>query len=173
MGLESLKVLLVDDHPHIRTLLSELLRSIGIFQTFQAGDGLEAMRIVRDRTIDIIMTDLIMTPVDGIEFVRLLRSLPDNTSRLIPVIMITGHPTLSRINQARDAGVNEFLVKPITSRGVIERLQVIIDHPRPFVKTPTYFGPDRRRKVDPGYEGPFRRSSDAINQGTVDVTAPI
>ena len=74
--------------------------------------------------------------------------------------MITGHSTLRRIHEARDVGVNEFMAKPITARGVIGRLQQIIDHPRPFIRTDDYFGPDRRRKNDPEHPGPWRRATD-------------
>jgi two-component system chemotaxis response regulator CheY len=74
--------------------------------------------------------------------------------------MITGHLTVRRIAEARDAGVNEFVAKPITARSVLDRLQLIIDHPRPFVRTDDFFGPDRRRRNDPAYDGPLRRKAD-------------
>ena len=72
-----------------------------------------------------------------------------------------GHSTVSRVQDARNAGVNEFLAKPLTARGVVERLAQVIDHPRAFVKAGEYFGPDRRRRADPAFEGPFRRGADA------------
>jgi FixJ family two-component response regulator len=102
-----------------------------------------------------------MQPLDGIDFVRLLRNSPDSPNQLAPVIMVTGHSTFARVNEARDAGVNEFLCKPLTARGVIERLHEAIEHPRRYVRSGDYFGPDRRRRVDPTYSGPRRRSTDA------------
>jgi PleD family two-component response regulator len=101
-----------------------------------------------------------MAPVDGVEFARMIRGLPDNVMSMVPIIMITGQLTLARINEARNAGVNEFVAKPITARAIVERLFQIIQHPRPFVRTDSYFGPDRRRKQDPDYQGPKRRSTD-------------
>ena len=74
--------------------------------------------------------------------------------------MVTGHSTFARVNEARDAGVSEFLTKPLTARVVVERLHQAIEHPRPFVRSGDYFGPDRRRRVDPAYDGPRRRESD-------------
>ena len=79
---------------------------------------------------------------------------------MIPVIMITGHSTMRRVAEARDAGVNELLAKPLTARGVLERLNRIVEHPRPFIRTADYFGPDRRRRADPKFAGPWRRSTD-------------
>jgi FixJ family two-component response regulator len=80
---------------------------------------------------------------------------------MAPVIMVTGHSTLARVHEARDAGVNEFLAKPLTARGVIERLHQAIEHPRPYVRSADYFGPDRRRRNDPNFKGPWRRAGDA------------
>jgi two-component system chemotaxis response regulator CheY len=107
-----------------------------------------------------VITDLAMQPLDGIDFVRLLRNSPDSPNPMIPVIMITGHATQRRVAEARDAGVTEFLAKPLTARGVIERISQVVDHARGFVRAEGYFGPDRRRRADPQYAGPPRRATD-------------
>ena len=160
MRLEVLKILVVDDNHHMRVLLSEVLRAVGLQNIYEAGDGAEALQQMRAHPIDIVLTDLAMEPLDGLDFVRLLRNSPDSPNQMAPVIMITGHSTMRRISEARDVGVNEFLAKPLTARGVLDRLQKIIDHPRPYIRTDDFFGPDRRRKVDPNYRGPRRRSAD-------------
>jgi CheY-like chemotaxis protein len=161
-----LKILLVDDNHHMRVLLGEILKAVGVRQIFEASDGAQGLQMMRNHAIDIIMTDLSMQPLDGIDFVRLLRRSPESPNQMCPVIMITGHSTLARVQEARNAGVNEFLAKPLTARGVVERLSQVVDHPRPFVKTADYFGPDRRRRADPGFRGPFRRQDDAPQQNT-------
>jgi CheY-like chemotaxis protein len=155
-----LKILLVDDNHYMRVLLGEILRAIGVKDIHEANDGAQGLQAMRDNTVDIVMTDLSMQPLDGIDFVRLLRNSPDSPNQLCPVIMITGHSTMARVHEARDAGVNEFLAKPLTARGVIERLHQVIDHPRPFVRSDDYFGPDRRRRAEPNYTGPWRRAED-------------
>jgi len=155
-----LKVLVVDDNHHMRVLLVEILRALGVRHLIEASDGDEAMTLMRAHRIDIIITDLAMSPVDGIDFLKLLRNSPDSPNPLCPVLMISGHSTERRVREARDAGVNEFLSKPVTARGVLERIGEIIEHPRPFVRCDTYFGPDRRRRQDPDYRGPRRRATD-------------
>jgi CheY-like chemotaxis protein len=155
-----LKILVVDDNHYARVLVTEILRALGVQKIYEANDGAEGLQMVRDREVDVVMTDLSMQPLDGIDFVRLLRNSPDSPNRLIPVIMVTGHTTLSRITEARDAGVNEFLAKPLAARGVIERLHLVVENPRPFVRSDSYFGPDRRRRNDPNYKGPLRRTTD-------------
>jgi len=159
-----LKILLVDDNHYMRVLLAEILRAVGVNHIYEANDGAEGLQMMRDHAVDVVMTDLSMQPLDGIDFVRLLRNSPDSPNQMAPVIMITGHSTFARVNEARDAGVSEFLAKPLTARGVVERLHQAVEHPRSFVRTDDYFGPDRRRRNDPAYNGPRRRSGDAQQQ---------
>ena len=171
MRLDSVKILLVDDNHHMRVLLTEILRAIGIRHVFEAANGAEALQVLRLQAIDIVMTDLAMQPLDGIDFVKLVRNSADGPNPMVPVVMITGHSTLRRVAEARDVGVTEFLSKPVTARGVIDRITRVIDHPRPFVRTADYFGPDRRRRADPSYDGPYRRATDAERSDaeTVDI----
>jgi CheY-like chemotaxis protein len=161
---ELLKILLVDDNHYMRVLLAEILRAIGVVRIYEANDGAEGLQMMREHPVDLVMTDLSMQPLDGIDFVRLLRNSPDSPNQMAPVIMITGHSTFARVNEARDAGVSEFLAKPLTARGVIERLHQAIENPRSFVRTDDYFGPDRRRRNDPAYNGQRRRSVDGQKQ---------
>ena len=161
MRYDLLKILLVDDNHHMRVLLAEILKAVGVRHIFEASDGAQGLKLLRGQRVDIIITDLSMQPLDGIDFVRLLRNSPDSPDQMCPVIMITGHSTLQRVQAARNAGVNEFLAKPLTARGVVERISQVIDHPRQYVRAPNYFGPDRRRRVDPAYHGPWRREGDA------------
>lgn len=160
MRYDLLKILLVDDNHYMRILLGEILRAIGVRDIFEASDGAEGLQMMRDNAIDVVMTDLSMQPLDGIDFVRLLRNSPDSPNQMAPVIMITGHSTFARVNEARNAGVSEFLAKPLTARGVIERLHQAVEHPRQFVRSDDYFGPDRRRRNDTSFKGPFRRATD-------------
>lgn len=162
MRYDQLRVLVVDDNQHTRMLVTEILRSLDVNQVYEAADGSAGLQQLAEHAIDVIFTDLSMQPMDGIEFVRRLRNAPDSPNQMAPVIMVTGHFTLAKVSAARDAGVNEFLAKPLTARGVIERLQRVIEQPRPFVRTGDYFGPDRRRRDDPEYRGPRRRKTDAV-----------
>lgn len=159
-----LKFLLIDDNHHMRVLLAEILKAIGVRDIFEASDGAQGLQVLRTHQVDIIMTDLSMQPLDGIDFVRLLRRSPDSPNPMCPVIMITGHSTMARVQEARNAGVNEFLTKPLTARGIVERIGQIVDHPRAFVRSADYFGPDRRRRSDPAFTGPWRREGDTAGR---------
>jgi two-component system, chemotaxis family, chemotaxis protein CheY len=71
--------------------------------------------------------------------------------------MLTGHSEKKRVIAARDAGVTEFLAKPLSAKALYQRILNVVANPRPFIKTKTYFGPDRRRNTSGTYNGPERR----------------
>jgi two-component system chemotaxis response regulator CheY len=159
-SLQSLQVLLVDDNQHMRAITTAVLQSAGVKKVSEASDGAAALEMLRDLSVDLVIVDFNMFPLDGVEFTRLVRNSPDSTNPYLPIIMMTGHSEKSRVYEARDAGVTEFVVKPITAKAILDRIQAVIFHPRPYVKTEGYFGPDRRRTTASNYKGPLRRSSD-------------
>ena len=161
-SLQSLNVLLVDDNQHMRAITSAILQSAGIRTVREAADGATGLGILRDHAIDLAIVDFNMFPLDGVEFTRLVRNSPDSANPYLPIIMMTGHSEKSRVTEARDAGVTEFVVKPITAKAILDRLQSVIFRPRAFVKTDGYFGPDRRRNAASNYKGPRRRASDQM-----------
>jgi two-component system chemotaxis response regulator CheY len=81
----------------------------------------------------------------------------------VPIIMLTGHSEKQRVVSARDAGVTEFLVKPISAKSLYDRIVNVVVNPRPFIKTNAYFGPDRRRNVNPNYVGTERRKGGRVD----------
>ena len=159
-SLESVHVLLVDDNQHMRAITSAILQSAGIRKVREAHDGAAALEALRDHPVDLAIVDFNMFPLDGVEFTRLVRNSPDSANPYLPIIMMTGHSEKSRVVEARDAGVTEFVVKPITAKAIIDRINAVIFRPRPFIKTDDYFGPDRRRTSLPRYSGPKRRADD-------------
>lgn len=159
-SLSALKILLVDDNAHMRMITSAVLQSAGIRLVREAADGATALEILRTYPADLAIVDFRMSPLNGVEFTRLVRNSPDTANPYLPIIMMTGHSEKSVIYEARDAGVTEFVVKPITAKAILDRIQAVIFQPRPFVKAEGYFGPDRRRREAPNYRGPMRRASD-------------
>lgn len=159
-SLQSLRVLLVDDNQHMRAITAAILQSAGVRTIIEVGDGAAALESMRGHPPDLAIVDFNMFPLDGVEFTRLVRNSPDSANPYLPIIMMTGHSEKSRVTEARDAGVTEFVVKPITAKAILERIQAVIFRPRPFVKNQDYFGPDRRRTTRKDYKGPRRRSTD-------------
>ena len=94
---------------------------------------------------------------DGLELAQMIRQPESKGNPYAPIIMLTGHSEKRRVTVARDAGVTEFLAKPISAKGLYQRILNVVANPRPFIKTKTYFGPDRRRNTNNAYIGPERR----------------
>ena len=106
-----------------------------------------------------------MDPLDGLDFTRLGRTGKDSPNPFVPIIMLTGHTEMNRVMEAREPGVHEFLAKPISAKGLYTKVRSIIERPRPFIRTPQYFGPDRRRRQSTKYNGPERRKAETVEAG--------
>ncbi len=157
-NLENLCMLVVDDNHHMRKLVKNILHSLGVKEVVEAADGSDALKELKARPIDLLITDWIMEPLDGVELVRMIRTGSDSENPFIPIIMLTGHTEQNRVIEARDVGINEFLAKPISAKSVYSRVKSVIEDGRSFVRTSAFFGPDRRRRAME-YPGPDRRGA--------------
>jgi two-component system chemotaxis response regulator CheY len=156
----SLRFLLVDDNHHMRAIVGAILNGVGVKHMREAMDGAEALQLMREGPVDIAIVDFKMTPLDGVQFTQLVRNSPDSVDPFLPIIMLTGFAERHRVFEARDAGVTEIVVKPVTARSLLDRINTVIYKPRPFIRSGDYFGPCRRRRADPNYSGPQRREDD-------------
>ena len=144
--LDNISVLVIDDNKHMSNLVVEILHALGVKNTCQAGDAAKAFQELKHFMADVIIVDWHMEPLDGLDFVRLVRTAKDSPNPYVPIIMLSGYTEFRRITEARDAGINEFLAKPISAKSLYQRIAAIIDNPRPFIRSKSYFGPDRRRQ---------------------------
>lgn len=154
---EALKVMVVEDNQHFRLLIRTVLQTLGITQVEEAQDGAAALARLHHFAADFVIVDWKMDPMDGIAFSHHIRKSPDSSNPTLPIIMVTGYSEPALLAEARDAGVNEFLTKPISAKGLVGRITSVITTPRPFVRSDSYFGPDRRRRQLP-FSGPEQRS---------------
>ena len=155
---DRLKVLVVDDNAHMRKLVTTILQAFGVLQIQEAEDGQRAWAALREFNPDVVVVDWVMEGMSGIELVQMMRSNPQAPNPFVPVIMLTGYTSLDRVMRARDAGINEFIAKPVSVKTMMSRLVAVIEHPRPYVRTAGYFGPCRRRRGAEEYRGPERRA---------------
>jgi len=155
----NMTVLLVDDNRHMLRTISSILGGFGVREVKECIDAADAFSAMAENAIDIVITDWRMEPLDGLDLVRLLRTAKDSPNPYVPIIMLTGFTEKAHVIESRDAGVTEFLAKPVTPEALYQRLRQVIDHPRPFVKTKSYFGPDRRRRNDGPPDGVERRAA--------------
>lgn len=155
---DRLRILVVDDSVHMRQLVIRMLQGIGVTAIHEAESGERAWEIVCEVKPDLVVMDCVMNGMSGLDVVRLIRTDSRSPNFFLPVVVLTAYASAERIAQARDAGVNEFLVKPISAKEIMEKILAAVEHPRPFVRTNAYFGPCRRRRRDSNYRGPERRA---------------
>lgn len=140
-----IKVLVIDDSRHMRLIIKSLLLQIGCKYIRDAGDAAVAFKEMQSFPCDIILVDWFMEPLDGLDFVRLVRTARDSRNPYVPIIMLSGYTEVRRIAEARDAGVNEFLAKPVSAELLSSRISSIFKNPRDFIQSKKYVGPCRRR----------------------------
>jgi len=160
--ISELDFLIVDDNTSMRRMLIGMLKALGALHVREASNGADAFEMNRQQESDLIICDWSMKPVNGIELTRMIRNDVDTPNPYVPVILVTGFTDRQRVMSARDSGIHEFLAKPVSARSLYARICQTIEYPRPFVRAESYFGPDRRRRLDPSYDGPERRANGTV-----------
>ena len=166
-NLERFNILLVEDNSYIRGTLTDLLHHLGVGRVTTATNGTDAIEQLKKLQllsgsraaigIDIIISDMIMSPMNGLLLLRWVRSAKESPNRFIPFVMISGAADHDYVRSVRDLGVTEFLAKPFSVESISKRLLGVIDYPRQIVMTQNCFGPERRRKSGAGPDDGERR----------------
>ncbi|QQG37128.1 MAG: response regulator [Micavibrio aeruginosavorus] len=159
---KTVSILVVDDMKPMVSLVSGLLKVFGFSAIYTADNPEDAFAQFCRYKPDIVLTDWQMQPFDGLELIRMIRRDPRSPNKFVPVIMMSGYSHRIRVEQARDVGVTEFLVKPFTAKDLFARIEQLIERPRQFVDSGQFFGPDRRRRKGE-YAGQRRREDDVVD----------
>lgn len=155
-------VLVVEDNKFMRGIIADLLRQVGFQRIVFACDGKEGIKQFTTWLPKIVFLDWNMPEMDGVAFAAWVRRSPESANPETPIVMISGNNQEQEIVRARDAGVNEFIAKPVTAALIQERLRSIFGEPRKFVRSSRYSGPCRRRRKNVDYKGQLRRLSDPV-----------
>ena len=116
-------ILLAEDHADSREMLAVMLEMDG-YRVVRAQDGVEALDLARSDTPDLIITDVNMPRMNGIDLIRAIRSVNDGL-RSVPIVAITAYGS-SFCLEARDAGANEALAKPLGYENVQEVVSTLL-----------------------------------------------
>ncbi len=146
LDLTNISVLCAEDNQEMLKVIRRVLEGLGFGSVTTAKDGQEAFDLFKKDNHDMIISDLIMEPVSGFEFLEMTRTSPDTPNKAVPFIFLTGHADAEIVKKARDKGVTEFIIKPFTVEQLSKRITSIMNKPRDFVETETFVGPDRRRR---------------------------
>ncbi|WP_332654806.1 response regulator [Brevundimonas sp.] len=153
--------MVVDDSAFAAELTSSALLGFGIKTRYSMRSAADAIEVLREVEIDLLVVDCDMPGMDGFDLVHWLRrSGPPNA--FVPVIMTAGHIRRSMVAKARDCGANFVVTKPFSASSLLERIVWVARDGRPFLEVGEYFGPDRRfRETEPPGE---ERRSDVIRR---------
>jgi len=143
MGL--IKVLVVEDEHYSRKVIRTLLTAIGVNHVQEAADGVSGLQAIQTHKPDLVLLDWEMPGMDGAEFMRKVRSPDTFMYPDVPIIMLTGHGEKSRVMEAVNLGVHEFLLKPVSSSALLTRILGVMTLPRPMVRRGNYYGPEPRK----------------------------
>lgn len=176
------RALILDPHLNSRRLLHDILADLHCGRVTSFGQPEDAWEALDKGGFNIFFIDW-SEDQDAIGLLRQLRS-PDSLERFVPAVVIASYSGVEDVTRARDAGANEFILRPYSAEVVARHLRALARLPRPFVEAGNFFGPDRRRHrqqwagqerrrqaagradrrrgADPDYRGPERRLGPAV-----------
>lgn len=143
--IRSIKVLIVDDDYHMRKVVRAMLTAIGVREISDVADGMAGLQAICTIAPDVVILDWQMPNVNGAEFMRAVRAPGCFPLPNVPVIVLTGHGERSCVVDAMQLGANEYLLKPVSTKALFDRLVSVLARPRPMVRAGNYYGPQPRR----------------------------
>jgi CheY-like chemotaxis protein len=123
--LNRISIMIADDNEPMRKLLKQILNAFGVNGIRECNDGGEIFKLLKEYPADMIITDWVMEPLDGLKLTKMIRTSPESANPYVPIIILTGHTEMHRIEEARDAGAQNFwqnLFQPTPSINVSPRL---------------------------------------------------
>jgi CheY-like chemotaxis protein len=162
INLRDLVVLIADPSPYLSMIAHSILRGFGTNKVLEVRNAMGVVQTLSGQKIDILLVDARLPPHGGLSLTRAIRRKVDNENRMIPILIMSSDTRETTVKQARDAGANMVIAKPMSPASLYDRLAWIALTPRQFVDAPTYFGPDRRFKIEGFPGGVGRRKGDHL-----------
>lgn len=150
--------MVVDDSAFGLDLTCEALRGFGVQTRYSCHSAADAIEILKDHPIDLLLVDCEMPGMDGHELVKWLRHSQLEPNAFVPIIMTAGHVRKTKVAAVRDCGANYLVTKPFSAASLLERLIWVARDARPFLEVGDYKGPDRRHRDSTPREENERRS---------------
>ena len=158
LDLGGISLLVVNDNEFVRTYMERLFSIMRVGSVVTCANPRSARAEIATVQPDIVVIDLDLTGMDGLELLREIREGGAGIPSDIAILVASAHVDREYVAQAREGGANWILVKPLTFRRLYEGLVRVIMDERPFVQSEAYAGPDRRLLVGiAGYDGAERR----------------
>lgn len=160
LDLSAISLFVINDNEFVRSYMERLFAIMRVGRVVTCADPLLAKEAIKTADPDIVVIDLDLAGMDGLELVRLIRRGEAGIPKNVAILVASAFVDRDYVMKARNSGTNWTLVKPLTFRRLYEGLARVIMDERPFVETEAYTGPDRRLLVGiAGYDG-FERRKD-------------
>jgi two-component system, chemotaxis family, chemotaxis protein CheY len=179
INLHNVSIVIADPSDFVCRIAANMLRGFGANRLAALNDAPAVMRAISSDKVGILLCDTDLPPDGGLALTRKIRQFRGNDNRTMPILIMTTDLRESVVKRARDAGANMVIARPLSPSALYDRLSWIAFNTRLFVETVTYFGPDRRFKIEGYPTGVGRRKDDkaveigaesgpALGQGDID-----
>jgi len=145
--LPKIKALVVDDDHYMRKVVRTMLMAIGVRNIYEASNGAAGLESIKTNNPDVVVVDWEMPGIDGLQFTRMVRSPDTFPFPDVPIILLTGHADRWRVLEAARFGIHEYLLKPVSTKALLERIVAVLTHPRQMINIDGYYGPAPRKTV--------------------------
>jgi CheY-like chemotaxis protein len=171
LNLSKISVLLVDRNSYSRALISQALRGFGIIHILACDSAAAAQRILSETAVDLCLIEAELPDMTAPDLIRIIRRLPKEPLRFVPIIMLSGYTQFRMLSAARDAGANLVVKKPVSPQILFDRIGWLGRTKRAYIEANNYSGPDRRfRDIDPP-DGAHKRATDKHEDASPDTPA--
>jgi CheY-like chemotaxis protein len=158
INLQHLRVLLVGGKPAAVQVLRTALGMLSVLHVVAVAESARAIETLRGQKFSAIFCDANAERYDGLSFAAAARRTPGVLDPMTPLFMICTLARQHQVEQARDIGVTDVLTHPVSAATIARKLSAALKAPRPFIVAPSFFGPDRRTRRPPDWQGDDRRS---------------
>ena len=163
--LSTFRVLVVEDSAFIGNLLTSTLTEMGVGKIYLASNISAAREkilsynaVMSSQNLDVVILDWLMPDGMGVELLDWVRHHKSDSIKFLPIIICSAYASTELVEESRDHGANEAMVKPVSADKLAKRILYVIEKPRPYISAKDFFGPDRRRKVQK-FDGPEKRTA--------------
>jgi len=162
INLRDTVILIADSSSYLSMLVHSILRGFGATKILEVRDSISVLQVLNNQKFDVLLFDTRLPPYGGLKLTHAIRRKVDNENRMMPILLMSSDTRETAIRRARDAGANMVIAKPISPASLYDRLSWVALTPRQFIDAPTYFGPDRRFKIEGYPNGVGRRKGDKM-----------
>jgi two-component system chemotaxis response regulator CheY len=161
INLRGLTFLIADSNSFFSSICHGVLRGFGATKVIEVRDASQVVTTLKDYKIDLLLCDAKLPPSNAFQLTHSIRWQVNTDYRTIPILIMASDTRATLVRATRDCGANMMIAKPISPARLYDRLCWVAMTPRKFVDAPTYFGPDRRFKIEGYPSGTGRRKEDS------------